>query len=83
MKTRAAVVAFVLVVCGAASHTDAQQSPTILITGSNRGLGLEFVKQYAAAGWTCSIGRASRHSPPGIAAARSTSSSTTAACLAT
>jgi NAD(P)-dependent dehydrogenase (short-subunit alcohol dehydrogenase family) len=25
---------------------------TVLITGSNRGLGLEFVKQYAAAGWT-------------------------------
>ncbi|MBI1207679.1 MAG: SDR family NAD(P)-dependent oxidoreductase [Azospirillum sp.] len=26
--------------------------PTVLITGSNRGLGLEFVRQYAAAGWT-------------------------------
>jgi len=25
---------------------------TVLITGSNRGLGLEFVKQYSAAGWT-------------------------------
>ncbi|MEM9408818.1 MAG: SDR family oxidoreductase [Acidobacteriota bacterium] len=25
--------------------------PTILITGSNRGLGLEFVRQYAADGW--------------------------------
>jgi NAD(P)-dependent dehydrogenase (short-subunit alcohol dehydrogenase family) len=25
--------------------------PTILITGANRGLGLEFVRQYAAAGW--------------------------------
>jgi NAD(P)-dependent dehydrogenase (short-subunit alcohol dehydrogenase family) len=25
---------------------------TVLITGSNRGLGLEFAKQYAAAGWT-------------------------------
>ena len=25
---------------------------TVLITGSNRGLGLELVKQYAAAGWT-------------------------------
>jgi len=24
---------------------------TVLITGSNRGIGLEFVKQYAAAGW--------------------------------
>lgn len=25
--------------------------PTVLVTGSNRGLGLEFVRQYAAAGW--------------------------------
>jgi NAD(P)-dependent dehydrogenase (short-subunit alcohol dehydrogenase family) len=25
--------------------------PTLLITGANRGLGLEFTKQYAAAGW--------------------------------
>lgn len=25
--------------------------PTLLITGSNRGLGLEFVRQYAAEGW--------------------------------
>jgi len=25
--------------------------PTILITGANRGLGLEFTRQYAAAGW--------------------------------
>jgi len=27
------------------------ESPTVLITGSNRGLGLEFSRQYAAAGW--------------------------------
>ncbi len=26
--------------------------PTVLITGANRGLGLEFAKQYAEAGWT-------------------------------
>jgi len=29
----------------------AAQAATALITGSNRGLGLEFAKQYAAAGW--------------------------------
>jgi len=51
MKTIAAFVALALAV-GCTAHTlDAQQPPTILITGSNRGLGLEFAKQYAAAGW--------------------------------
>jgi NAD(P)-dependent dehydrogenase (short-subunit alcohol dehydrogenase family) len=25
--------------------------PTVMITGTNRGLGFEFVKQYAADGW--------------------------------
>ena len=29
----------------------APDSPTVLITGSNRGLGLEFSRQYAEAGW--------------------------------
>src|SRR5258708_22821517 len=28
--------------------------PTLLITGANRGLGLEFARSYAAAGWTVS-----------------------------
>jgi NAD(P)-dependent dehydrogenase (short-subunit alcohol dehydrogenase family) len=51
MKTIAAVIACLLVVCGASAPMNAQQPSTVLITGSNRGLGLEFVKQYAAAGW--------------------------------
>ncbi|WP_159931241.1 SDR family oxidoreductase [Oceanicoccus sp. KOV_DT_Chl] len=28
------------------------QAATVLVTGANRGIGLEFVKQYAAQGWT-------------------------------
>jgi len=31
---------------------NAAHAATVLITGSNRGLGLEFTRQYAAAGWT-------------------------------
>ena len=30
----------------------AADADTVLITGANSGLGLEFVKQYAAKGWT-------------------------------
>jgi len=33
------------------SATAEPTSPTVLITGSNRGIGLEFVRQYAARGW--------------------------------
>ena len=37
---------------GASSVACAQDRPgTVLVTGSNRGLGLELAKQYAAAGW--------------------------------
>ncbi len=42
----AAVLAAGLMASGAV------QAATVLITGSNRGLGLEFAKQYAAQGWT-------------------------------
>ena len=33
-------------ICGTA------RAETVLITGSNRGIGFEFVKQYAKRGWT-------------------------------
>jgi len=35
----------------AGSHAQALDIPTVLITGGNRGIGLEFVRQYAADGW--------------------------------
>ena len=45
-----------LIICCAGSPAAAlaefdAAAPTVLITGSNRGLGLEFARQYAAAGW--------------------------------
>jgi NAD(P)-dependent dehydrogenase (short-subunit alcohol dehydrogenase family) len=53
----------VLGLCAAAPLVGAQNAPgnaktskkganTVLITGANRGLGLEFARQYAGAGWT-------------------------------
>ena len=36
---------------GHASADDADKVPTILITGTSRGIGLEFTRQYAALGW--------------------------------
>jgi NAD(P)-dependent dehydrogenase (short-subunit alcohol dehydrogenase family) len=43
---------FLAVLCASAASPAAQQAPaTVLITGTNRGLGLEFTRQYAARGW--------------------------------
>jgi NAD(P)-dependent dehydrogenase (short-subunit alcohol dehydrogenase family) len=43
---------FALLMIAAAMTAGAAQAATVLVTGSNRGIGLEFVKQYAAEGWT-------------------------------
>ena len=47
------------------------QAPTVLITGANRGMGLELARQYAQAGWN--VIATSRRAPedPGLAALRS------------
>ncbi len=54
----AAVAASLAMLCGTLTHADnhadsapASDAPTVLITGANRGLGLEFARQYAADGW--------------------------------
>ena len=36
---------------GGAGETPGDAAPTVLITGSNRGIGLEFARQYADLGW--------------------------------
>ncbi len=46
------VTVLMTVVTGIASPGQAwAQQSTVLVTGSNRGIGLEFVRQYAAKGW--------------------------------
>ena len=49
-----AVLWAALLLTGVPPRAEAQASytPTVLVTGANRGLGLEFVRQYAARGWT-------------------------------
>ena len=52
IETLAAVAAlFVAATAGPAQAALQADAPTVFITGSNRGLGLEFARQYAALGW--------------------------------
>jgi NAD(P)-dependent dehydrogenase (short-subunit alcohol dehydrogenase family) len=47
-----AVLMILISMAGAAAADDHEKTkPTVLITGANRGLGLEFARQYAADGW--------------------------------
>lgn len=58
IRIRAAVVAALALLCATLTHADSHaesapaiDAPIVLITGANRGLGLEFARQYAADGW--------------------------------
>ncbi len=46
----------------------AAQSATVLITGANTGIGLEFARQYAAAGWTVIATHRREQTPEPLAA---------------
>jgi NAD(P)-dependent dehydrogenase (short-subunit alcohol dehydrogenase family) len=48
----AAMLVILTVTPAFADGHEADASPTVLITGANRGLGLEFARQYQEAGWT-------------------------------
>jgi NAD(P)-dependent dehydrogenase (short-subunit alcohol dehydrogenase family) len=53
MERRSALALGAALLVGlASSMPSAARADTVLITGANSGLGLEFVKQYAAKGWT-------------------------------
>ncbi len=54
-----ALLAFLL----AGAHPPSARASTVLITGANSGIGLEFAKQYAARGWTV-IATDRRAEPP-------------------
>ena len=43
---------FIAAVVAAFAGASVVDAATVLVTGSNRGLGYEFVRQYAAQGWT-------------------------------
>ncbi len=47
----AAITATVLMSAPIAQAQESEAAPTVLITGSNRGLGFHFAKQFAEAGW--------------------------------
>jgi len=64
MRLCALIVCSAMCIGEAASAQGAARPGTVLVTGSNRGLGLEFAKQYAALGWTVI---ATARSPEGAA----------------
>jgi len=51
-KIVTALVFFVGLLAESQAMDALAQQPTVMITGSNRGIGLEFVRQYSAKGWT-------------------------------
>ena len=58
IRNSAAIITALLLLCVTPAFADAplnsgaaSDKPTVLITGANRGLGLEFARQYAADGW--------------------------------
>lgn len=61
-KTRKIPILFIGLLFSLAFLCNQAQAETVLITGSDRGIGLEFAKQYAALGWT--VIATDRHATP-------------------
>src|ERR1700748_3524926 len=62
-RTGRGVGVFAAALAGWLAQWPAAMSATVMITGANSGIGLEFAKEYAAAGWTV-IATHRRAEPP-------------------
>lgn len=65
--SKAGVAIAVLTAALAGALRQDASAETVLITGANSGLGLEFTKQYAAKGWTVIATHRRRELPPSLA----------------
>src|SRR5579862_6104860 len=63
MRTGRGVGVFAAALAGWLAKWPAAMAATVMITGANSGIGLEFARQYAAAGWTV-IATHRRAEPP-------------------
>ena len=66
-RWRPALAALAGLACAAAAVPEPVRAETVLITGANSGIGLEFAKQYAAKGWTTIATHRRRELPESLA----------------
>ncbi len=52
LNTRNHFYALLCAITALVAFAPSAQAETVLITGANQGIGLEFARQYAARGWT-------------------------------
>jgi len=67
-RTWLALTPLILAFCLGTAPTATLRAETVLVTGANSGLGLEFTKQYAAKGWTVIATHRRRELPSTLAA---------------
>src|SRR5215469_36344 len=63
MRVGALRLSIALIAIGVGCASGKAMADTVLITGANQGIGLEFAKEYAARGWTV-IATHRRSTPP-------------------
>lgn len=63
-RSELTTVVGVLLTLGLTAHPRLAATDTVLITGANSGIGLEFARQYAAKGWTVIATHRRSETPP-------------------